>query len=219
MCKSGKMRPRLRNSGMSIGVTSKPCLAHIHERIANLRANFAHQESRKLVDRYQVIVFEDLAPMELGKSHGMRKSILDVAWTQFIQMTVAKVEEAGRRAILVNPRNTTKRCASCGKLVPKKLSKRVHTCPQCGMVLGRDHHAALHMLQRGLQSLRLSQDACGTAHSEAQVPRALGAVHVSSSIDYRAISSLHISGLPVSHPKASAPPPTPQCADAVGYSA
>ena len=104
----------------------KGILARIHERIANRRSDFAHQESRKLVDAYQVIVFEDLAPMELGKSRGMRKSILDVAWAQFIRMTVAKAAEAGRRVILVDPRNTTKMCSSCGELVPKALSVRVH---------------------------------------------------------------------------------------------
>jgi putative transposase len=132
----------------------KGILARIHERIANRRANFAHQESRKLVNVYQVIVFEDLAPMEMGKSRGMRKSILDVVWTQFIQMTVAKAEEAGRRAILVNPKNTTKMCSTCGEIVPKKLSVRVHTCPHCGLVLDRDENAALNILQLGLLSLR-----------------------------------------------------------------
>ncbi|HMP41453.1 MAG TPA: transposase, partial [Roseiflexaceae bacterium] len=75
----------------------KKALAHIHERIANRRADFAHKESRKLVHAYQVIVFEDLAPMEMGRSRGMRKSILDVAWSQFISMTIAKAEEAGRQ--------------------------------------------------------------------------------------------------------------------------
>jgi len=100
-------------------------------------------------------VFEDLAPMEMGKSRGMRKSILDVAWTQFISMTVAKAAEAGRRVILVNPRNTTKLCSTCGELVPKTLRVRVHTCPHCGLVLDRDENAALNMLQRGLQTLRL----------------------------------------------------------------
>ena len=124
------------------------------ERIANRRADFAHQESRTLVDGYQVIVFEDLAPMEMGKSRGMRKSILDVAWTQFISMTVAKAEEAGRRVILVNPRNTTKLCSTCGEIVPKALSVRVHTCPHCGLVMDRDENAALNILQRGLLSLR-----------------------------------------------------------------
>jgi len=135
-------------------VKQKGILARIHERIANRRANFAHQESRKLVDGYQVIVFEDLAPLEMGRSRGMRKSILDVAWTQFIQMTVAKAEEAGRRVILVNPKHTTKMCSTCGEMVPKKLSVRLHTCPVCGLVLDRDENAALNILQRGLLSLR-----------------------------------------------------------------
>ncbi len=133
----------------------KHVLAHMHARIANRRRDFAHQRSRALVDTYQVIVFEDLAPLEMGRSRGMRKSILDVAWTQFMQMTVAKAEEAGRRVILVNPRDTTKRCSSCGNLVQKTLSERTHTCPQCRLVLGRDHNAALNILHRGLQSLRL----------------------------------------------------------------
>jgi putative transposase len=81
----------------------KKALAHIHERIANRRSDFAHKRSRELVDRYQVIVFEDLAPREMGRSRGMRKSILDVAWSQFISMTVAKAAEAGRQVVLVNP--------------------------------------------------------------------------------------------------------------------
>jgi putative transposase len=133
----------------------KKALAHIHERIANRRSDFAHQRSRELVDAYQVIVFEDLAPMEMGRSRGMRKSILDVAWNQFISMTVAKAEEAGRRVVLVNPRNTSKLCWSCGELVQKRLSDRIHTCPACGLVMGRDHNAARNILHRGLQTLRL----------------------------------------------------------------
>ncbi|KAB8145730.1 IS200/IS605 family element transposase accessory protein TnpB [Chloroflexia bacterium SDU3-3] len=133
----------------------KKALAHIHERIANRRSDFAHKRSRELVNCYQVIVFEQLAPMEMGRSRGMRKSILDVAWSQFISMTVAKAEEAGRRVVLVNPRNTSKRCSSCGELVQKALRDRTHTCPQCGLVMGRDHNAALNILHRGLQILQL----------------------------------------------------------------
>ncbi|MEI8307216.1 MAG: RNA-guided endonuclease TnpB family protein [Chloroflexales bacterium] len=132
----------------------KGILARIHERIANRRSDFAHKESRTLVNAYQVIVFEDVAPMEMGRSRGMRKSIVDVAWTQFMQMTVAKAEEAGRRVILVNPKNTTKLCSTCGEIVPKALSVRVHTCPVCGLVMDRDENAALNILQRGLLSLR-----------------------------------------------------------------
>jgi putative transposase len=133
----------------------KAILSRIHERIGNRRADFAHKRSRELVNQYQVIVFEDLAPQEMGRSRGMRKSIMDVAWTQFISMTKGKAEEAGRTVILIDPRNTSKMCSRCGDLVQKTLSTRTHTCPNCGLVLDRDHNAALNILQRGLQTLRL----------------------------------------------------------------
>jgi putative transposase len=135
----------------------KKALAHIHERITNRRTDFAHKHSRELVNSYQVIVFEDLEPQKIGarKGRGMRKSIMDVAWSQFVSLTIGKAEEAGRTVMLVDPRNTSKLCSHCGELVEKKLSERVHTCPQCGQVMDRDRNAALNILQRGLQTLRL----------------------------------------------------------------
>ena len=135
----------------------KALLAKIHERIGNRRSDFAHKRSRELVNQYQIIVFEDLAPQEMGKGkgRGMRKSMLDVAWTQFISMTVGKAAEAGRTVILVDPRNTSKMCSDCGTLSEKTLSTRTHTCPSCGLVLDRDVNAALNILQRGLRTLRL----------------------------------------------------------------
>ena len=135
----------------------KTLLAKIHERIANRRKDFAHKQSRELVNRYQIIVFEDLEPQQMGtrKGRGMRKSIMDVAWSQFISMTTGKAAVAGRTVILVNPRNTSKMCSHCGELVEKELSERIHTCPHCGLVMDRDRNAALNILQRGLQTLRL----------------------------------------------------------------
>jgi len=133
----------------------KTILAKIHERIGNRRSDFAHKRSRELVNHYGVIVFEELAPMEMGRSRGMRKSIMDAAWTQFISLTIGKAAEAGRSVILVNPRNTSKMCSHCGKLVDKTLADRVHTCPHCGLVLDRDVNAAINILHRGLQTLQL----------------------------------------------------------------
>ena len=132
----------------------KGILARIHERIANRRADFAHKQSRALVNSHQVIVFEELAPMEMGRSRGMRKSILDVAWNQFISLTIGKAAEAGRTVILVNPRNTSKMCSQCSELVEKTLSDRTHECPYCGLVLDRDVNAAINILHRGLQTLQ-----------------------------------------------------------------
>lgn len=133
----------------------KRALNHIHQRIANRRKNFAHQQSRKLIDAYQLIAFEklDIPDMQAGNPRGMNKSIADVAWNQFVQGCSSKAEEAGRTVVLVDPRNTTKACSGCGEIVPKPLSQRVHHCPKCGLILDRDHNAAVNILARGLASM------------------------------------------------------------------
>ena len=125
---------------------------HIHQRIANRRRDFAHQVSNDLVDRFQLIVFEDLEiqAMQNGNHRGMNKSIADVAWGRLVQYTSFKAEEAGRAVARVDPRHTTQMCSACGEIVRKDLSVRVHDCPHCGLVLDRDENAARNILARGL---------------------------------------------------------------------
>jgi putative transposase len=131
----------------------RKAVAHIHERIANQRRNFAHQESRKLVNRFAFIVFEKLNIRGMLKNHRLAKSIADAAWNQLVQFTSYKAENAGRCIAQVNPRNTSKACSGCGLIVEKDLSVRVHNCSSCGLVLDRDYNAAINILALGLQSL------------------------------------------------------------------
>lgn len=128
---------------------------HIHERIANRRADFAHKLSRKLVDKYQVIVFEDLniRGMQGVNFKSLNRSIGDVAWNQLVRFTQYKAEKAGRECVLVDPRNTSQECSECGEMVEKDLSVRVHDCPHCGCTLDRDVNAARNILSRGLARL------------------------------------------------------------------
>jgi len=125
---------------------------HIHQRIANRRRDFAHKVSRRLVDEFQFIAFEDLDIQEMqnGNHRAMNKSIADVAWGQLERYTSFKAEEAGRTVVRVDPRGTTQECSGCGEIVHKDLSVRVHHCPRCGLVLDRDENAALNILARGL---------------------------------------------------------------------
>jgi putative transposase len=81
------------------------------------------------------------------------KSIYDVAWKQFISFTTYKAAEAGRKVILVNPKNTSKMCSKCGQLVEKDLSVRIHSCLFCGLTLDRDLNASINILRLGLQSV------------------------------------------------------------------
>jgi len=137
-------------------------LCHAYERAANRRRNFAHQESRKLVNEYQFIAFEklDIAEMQVAGnktiSRGIARPVGTRAWGQFVQFTTYKAENAGRVVALVNPRGTTQMCSGCHEIVPKDLSVRIHDCPYCGLKLNRDHNAALNILARGLASINAS---------------------------------------------------------------
>lgn len=131
-------------------------VSRVHERIANRRNNFAHQESRKLINRFGILAFEDLNIRAMLKNHCLAKSIADAAWNQFVLVTTSKAEDAGRRVVLIDPRNTSKRCSQCGQLVDKDLSVRVHSCPICGLVIDRDKNAAINILALGLQCLGAS---------------------------------------------------------------
>lgn len=127
----------------------------IYERLSWKRDNFSHQESRKVINKYQNIILEKLNTLGMidKNIHNLNKCITDVAWNKFTSFTQYKAAEAGRSVVLVNPRNTTKTCSQCGKIVDKSLNERVHKC-SCGLVIDRDLNAAINILRLGTQSLQ-----------------------------------------------------------------
>lgn len=129
-------------------------LCRVYERIDNKREDFTQKLSKQLVDNYGIICFEDLNIKNMTKNHNLAKHILDAAWSKLVTYTSYKAENAGRKVILVNPKNTSQMCSGCGMLVKKDLSERVHNCPFCGLSIDRDLNAAINILRLGLQSDR-----------------------------------------------------------------
>jgi len=146
-------------------------LAKQHRKVRNQRRDFHHKASRKLVDRYQVIVFEDLHTKNLTATPkpkqdeygtylpngavakaGLNKAILDAGWSAFIQMVVVKAASAGRTVVLVNPTKTSQTCPNCGTIRTKTLDERWHSCA-CGCELDRDTASAKVILDLGHQAL------------------------------------------------------------------
>lgn len=147
-------------------------VAKCHRTIRNQRNDFQHKESRKLVKRYQIIVFEDLKTANLTKrpkpkqdeetgqylpngasaKAGLNKSILDAGWYAFTEMTKYKAACAGRVVLFVNPYLTSQLCSGCGAVVRKDLSERWHSC-ECGTELDRDTNSAKLILQLGYKQL------------------------------------------------------------------
>jgi putative transposase len=141
-------------------------VARLHRKVANQRKDYLHKQSRWLVDTYEVLVFEDIAPANLSKrakpkqdeetgqylpngasaKSGLNKSILDAGWNAFISMCSYKAEYAGRvyGVAKVSPRYTSQTCSGCGTVKKKELSERWHSC-ECGCSLDRDVNAAINI--------------------------------------------------------------------------
>jgi len=134
-------------------VKARTKVARLHERIDNRRTDFLHKESRKITDAYGTVYFEDLKIGNMVKNHRLAKSISD-GWGKFIRMIAYKAESAGGQLIQVDPRGTSQMCSRCGEKVEKTLSDRMHECPSCGLVMDRDHNAALNILARGREIRR-----------------------------------------------------------------
>jgi IS605 OrfB family transposase len=146
-------------------------IAKVHRKVRNQRTDFAHKASRQLVNRYQVIVFEDLktanlvrrpkpkrdeetgqyVPNGAAAKAGLNKSIMDAGWSQFVEMCTYKAAWAGRTLLKVSPKYTSQICPNCGTLRKKTLEERWHSCA-CGCELDRDTASAKVILDVGHQT-------------------------------------------------------------------
>lgn len=129
---------------------ARAAVGRAHGCIANQRRDFHRKLAADLCRRFDLIAHEDLNIGGLARGR-LSKSIHDVSWSQFLATLHSKAEEAGVHVVAVDARNTTQACSQCGTLVRKGLGDRVHTCP-CGLVLDRDHNAAINILARGLRA-------------------------------------------------------------------
>ena len=140
-------------------------VARVHRKIHHQRKDFHHKLSRKLVDSYDLIVYEKLTITNLVKNHHVAKSISDAGWGQLMRFTEYKAEEAGTVVEYVSAYNTTQLCSRCGKLVPKTLATRIHRCPHCGLVLARDHNSAITILHRSTHYVTSRQSSSSSSSS------------------------------------------------------
>lgn len=138
-------------------------LAKIHAHVANQRKDFHHKTAKSLVDRYGVIVHEDLNIKGMVRSLNLAKSMHDAGWSGFLTILKQKAESAVVRVVAVNPRNTTQICSRCGCLptVPIGLSVRVYACEHCQFTLDRDFNAAINIKNRaGILPLQVNVGDC-----------------------------------------------------------
>jgi putative transposase len=129
-------------------------LRRLHERVANLRRDQAHRFTTYLTREFGIIGVETLNVRGLLANRRLARHIADVGWgTVLAQLRYKTLWSAGSLLLAADRFfASSKTCSGCGTARAKlALSERVFSCHACGLVIDRDHNAALNLAQMAQQ--------------------------------------------------------------------
>ena len=126
-------------------------VAKIHAKISDVRKDFLHKLSTRIIRENQTIVLEDLAVSNMVKNRKLSRAISDLGWRGFRTMLKAKSAMYGRDFRVISQwEPTSQRCSCCGEIGGKKeLAVREWQCLFCGAIHDRDVNAAVNIKVAG----------------------------------------------------------------------
>jgi putative transposase len=147
-------------------------LASLHGKVRRQRLDHAHKTALKLVCEFDTIAHENLTianmvraarpkpdpaapgaflPNRRAAKAGLNRSIHDAGWGLFLAILTAKAESAGRTAIAVDPRNTSRACPRCGHVTAEnRATQERFRCVVCRYTAHADVVGASNVLRAGL---------------------------------------------------------------------
>ena len=130
-------------------------VAKVHTKITDVRKDFLHKLSTKLINENQVICLEDLRVSNMVKNRRLSKVISDQGWFEFTRQLQYKADWYGRQVVFVDPfYPSSKRCFECGHVAQRlPLNIRKWTCSACNHEHDRDINASKNILAAGLAVL------------------------------------------------------------------
>ncbi len=134
-------------------------LAKGYLKVSRQREDFARKTANALVTSHDLLAYEKLSIANLVKNRKLAKSISDASWGRFILWLQYYGAIHEIPVIGVEPAYTTQDCSACGARVKKALSTRTHICSSCGLVLDRDHNAALNILAKASRTVGQTETA------------------------------------------------------------
>jgi putative transposase len=124
-------------------------VARIYQRIGNIRRDWAHKVTTKLVRENQAVVIEDLNVRGMLRNERLARAISDVGFGMLRTFLTYKARLYSCELTVADrwfP--SSKRCHRCGKVKDElSLSERTYVCDKCGLVMDRDLNAAKNLEQ------------------------------------------------------------------------
>lgn len=133
-------------------------IARTHEKIANIRKDYLHKLSHKIVSENQVIISEKLNVKGMLSNHKLAGAIADASWYELTRQISYKSDWGMRTYHQIDTfYPSSQLCHVCNykNEQVKNLSVRQWICPNCGTHHNRDGNAAVNILNRGIQDLGL----------------------------------------------------------------
>ena len=126
-------------------------IAKVHAHIKDIRTNFLHQLSTRLIRENQSISIEDLNVSGMMRNRKLARAVSDLGWRQFRTMLEAKAKMYGRDLWVISRWEPTSQTCSCCSHCEgrKKLSIREWQCLNCGVLHDRDVNAAVNIKVAG----------------------------------------------------------------------
>ena len=140
---------------------TKTKLARLHARISNIRHDFLHKLTTRLVEEFDVICIEDLNVKGMMANHKLARAIMDLGFYEFKRQLLYKAQ-MWQRIVVIADRwyPSSKLCSNCGeKLKELELSDRDWTCPHCHTVHDRDANAAMNLRKLYFDNLSVVKSA------------------------------------------------------------
>ncbi|MCG7467244.1 transposase [Corynebacterium sp. ACRPE] len=148
-------------------------IAKTKAKISRVVQDAQHKVSRSLIEDHDIIAIEKLNLAGMSKKakakvdphnpgeflpngqsakKSLNRKLRLSALSQFGEFLQYKARLSGGQIIEVDPKNTSRRCSSCGHVAQEnRESQTVFLCKKCGHSDNADHNAAINILDRALR--------------------------------------------------------------------
>ena len=147
-----------KKKGSNSRAKQKLVVQKLHQKIARVRKDFLHKQSKEFVDKYGLISVEDLKVSNMIKFGYLGKHIADVSWATFFDQLEYKSKWYGSEFVKVDPRYTSQTCSRCGCIDSRsRKSQSEFECVECKFKGNADVNASIEILKRGLDKAVIRQ--------------------------------------------------------------